>query len=541
MNRLVEAFSPFCHHCKELAPKWQTLYEFYYTSDPLPASQEPVDSKSSLNSFTRYYDFKFAKLDCVAFGTACSDIGVSSFPTLVLLKDGKEIKRSVGNRDMKELSSFLEDALETIRPGSRSTGGLNLPKVGASESENSKDVAKPLEKGVPTDETLERATKDRTKPSQSPNPEGTSMKFTSEPFQKHITRTLDSWFIKFYAPWCHHCQAMASNWAAMARDMKGRLNVGEVDCTVETKLCKDVHVHSYPTMVLFKGTERVLYEGLRGVGDLIDYAEKAIDASNGVQNVTAFQFEELEKKEEVLFLYFYDQATTSEDLQALERLPLGSIGHGKVVKTNDPALIKRYKITTWPRLLVSRDGKPTVFDGLSPADMRDVPRLTRWMQSVWQPLVPELTAANARDLMNRKFVVLGILSRERSDEFAIAKREIKNAAIEWMDKQAQAFQLERQELRDAKQLRIEEAEDRNDQRALRNAKLIRINMDDIERKDVAFAWVDGVFWERWVRTTFGISVKDGEKVIIMDEDASCPWPAIGNLKLIEVAESAILG
>jgi protein disulfide-isomerase len=90
-----------------------------------------------------------------------------------------------------------------------------------------------------------------------------------------------------------------------------------------------------------------------------------------------------------------------------------------------------------------------------------------------------------------------------------------------MDKQTVAFQRERQELRDAKQLRIEEAEDRNDQRALRAAKSIRINMDQSQQKEVGFAWVDGVFWERWIRTTYGIEVaKDGEKVIINDEDVS---------------------
>ena len=60
----------------------------------------------------------------------------------------------------------------------------------------------------------------------------------------------------------------------------------------------------------------------------------------------------------------------------------------------------------------------------------------------------------------------------------------KTPLLEWIDKQDQAFKLERQELRDAKQLRIEEAEDRNDQRALRSAKTIRINMEDIERKEV---------------------------------------------------------
>lgn len=144
--------------------------------------------------------------------------------------------------------------------------------------------------------------------------------------------------------------------------------------------------------------------------------------------------------------------------------------------------------------------------------------------------------------MDGKLVVLGILTREHPDEFIMAKKEIKSAALEWMDKQTLNFQRERQELRDAKQLRIEEAEDRNDQRALRAAKSIRINMDKTEQKEVGFAWVDGVFWERWIRTTYGIEVaKDGEKVIINDEDVSSNYRALPSTITNNVTEPKILG
>jgi protein disulfide-isomerase len=258
---------------------------------------------------------------------------------------------------------------------------------------------------------------------------------------------------------------------------------------------------------------------LRGLGDFVSYANKAIDIGDGVRDVDAVEFKELEEKEEVIFVYFYDHATTTEDFLALERLTLSLIGHAKLVKTSSSILAERFKITTWPRLLVSRDGRPTYYTALSPQDMRDFRRVLHWMQSVWLPIVPELTASNSREIMDGKLVVLGILTRERPDEFMMAKKEIKSAALEWMDKEILAFQRERQELRDAKQLRIEEAEDRNDQRALRAAKSIRINMDKADHKEVGFAWVDGVFWERWIRTTYGIEVaKDGEKVIINDED-----------------------
>lgn len=530
-NWLVEFFSPYCHHCKAFAPTWQTLHEFYYTSDPLSASKDTSDNTNSLNSFTRFYDFKFAKLDCVAFGSACSDNNINSFPTVVQFKDGKEIERKVGALDIKTESKWIEGMLESIKPGSRPKDGPKLPKVGAHSSPDFKGaaVAGPAKEADAIAEATKSTTSTTSTKSllkatkvakETANPAGTSVPLDAESFQQRVTTTHDPWFIKFYAPWCHHCQAMAPSWYAMARDMKNRLNVGEVNCEVEKRLCKDVNVKGYPTLIYFQGGERIEYEGLRGLGDLITYANKAVSAGHGVIDVDAAAFEALEKDEEVIFLYFYDHATTSEDFQALERLLLSLIGHAKLVKTNDPALASRYKISTWPRLLVSRDGKPTYYTPLSPRDMRDFRKVLGWMQSVWLPIVPELTSSNARDIMDGRLVVLAILSRERKEDFIIAKRELKSAALEWIDKEIQAFQLERQELRDAKQLRIEEAEDRNDQRGLRAAKQIRIDMNEIDRKEVGFAWVDGVFWERWLKTTFGINVKDGEKVVINDEDVS---------------------
>ena len=494
-----------------------------------------------MNTFTSYYKFHFGSVDCIAFGTLCSAHEIGAYPTFILYKDGEEAKRFTGAKNIKSLTAFIEDALEAIRPGSRPVEGPELLEPGAQSTKSfqapaaavaikANEPAAKDEKGAKPAPRLTKAvlkaTPVNTKPKKMkatthPNPLGKSISFTAESFQQSVTMTQDPWFIKFYAPWCGHCQAMAPNWIQLAKEFKGKLNIGEVDCDAESRLCKDVHLRGYPTILFFQGGERVEYEGLRGLGDFISYANKAIDNADGVKDVDAVEFKECEEKEEVIFVYFYDHATTSEDFAALERLTLSLIGHAKLVKTNSAALAERFKITTWPRLLVSRDGRPTYYTALAPHDMRDFRKVLHWMQSVWLPIVPELTASNSREIMDGKLVALGILTRERPEAFAAAKKEIKSAALEWMDKQTTAFQRERQELRDAKQLRIEEAEDRNDQRALRAAKSIRINMDKSEQKEVGFAWVDGVFWERWVRTTYGIDVaKDGEKVIINDEDVS---------------------
>ncbi|KAL8899216.1 MAG: hypothetical protein Q9192_001688 [Flavoplaca navasiana] len=546
----VKHYSPYCHHCQAIAPTWQTLYEYYYTNKPVSSSKSP------LNSFERYYDFHFASIDCTAFGDACSARGINAYPTFSLYKGSKMVKKFDGHKDMAGLSAFVEETLESTRPGSRPTEGVKLPEPGEHSvdtdakpevpANKDKDVAAGKEAGEKhkesksethgsvrtgddkqTESPKAKALKDPTtskKPSNTPNSVGASIALSQESFQKLVTNTQDPWFIKFYAPWCHHCQALAPSWHQMAKELQGKLNIGEVNCDVETRLCKDVRVKGYPTIHFFRGGERVEYEGLRGLGDLVSYAKKALDVGMGVDYVDAAQFKELEETEEVIFLYFFDHATTSEDFAALERLTLSLVGHAKLVKTDSPALADRFKISTWPRLLVSRDGRPSYYSALSPAEMRDFRRVLGWMQSVWLPLVPELTASNSREIMTNRYVVLGILSRERADEFVLDKREIKNAALDWMEKQTHAFQLERQELRDSKQLRIEEAEDRGDQRALRNAKSIHIDISENDKKQVGFAWVDGVFWDRWIRTTYGINVAiDGERVVILDEDNHRYW------------------
>ncbi|KAL8998653.1 MAG: hypothetical protein Q9169_002313 [Polycauliona sp. 2 TL-2023] len=552
----VKHYSPYCHHCQAIAPTWQTLYEYYYTTKPVLTPKSSSDPKTSLNSFERYYDFHFASIDCTAFGDTCSAREVNAYPTFLLYKDSKVVKKFEGHKDIAGLSAFVEETLESTRPGSRPTGGVKLPAPGAKsvDADAKPDVSASKDKDVAAGKEAGEKHKEATldsdkpapgaggketespeakapkapviskKPTTTPNPAGASIALSQESFQKLVTNTQDPWFVKFYAPWCHHCQALAPSWHQTAKELQGKLNIGEVNCEVETRLCKDVRVKGYPTIHFFRGGERVEYEGLRGLGDLVSYAKKALDVGMGVDYVDAAQFKELEESEEVIFLYFFDHATTSEDFEALERLTLSLVGHAKLVKTDSAALADRFKISTWPRLLVSRDGRPSYYSALSPAEMRDFRRVLGWMQSVWLPLVPELTASNSREVMTNRYVVLGVLSRERADEFVLDKREIKNAALDWMEKQTHAFQLERQELRDSKQLRIEEADDRGDQRALRNAKSIHIDISENDKKQVGFAWVDGIFWDRWIRTTYGINVAiDGERVVIVDEDNHRYW------------------
>ncbi len=61
------------------------------------------------------------------------------------------------------------------------------------------------------------------------------------------------WFIKFFAPWCGHCQRLAPTWSEFNRMHMEEINVGTVDCTSDggQPLCQKLEVRGYPTLMYF--------------------------------------------------------------------------------------------------------------------------------------------------------------------------------------------------------------------------------------------------------------------------------------------------
>jgi protein disulfide-isomerase-like protein len=76
-------------------------------------------------------------------------------------------------------------------------------------------------------------------------------------------------FVKFYAPWCGHCKALAPDWKKLAGEFDG--HVGKIDCTIEQELCKAEGVKGYPTLKLYKtGIKNgsLVYSATRKLGAL---------------------------------------------------------------------------------------------------------------------------------------------------------------------------------------------------------------------------------------------------------------------------------
>lgn len=86
-----------------------------------------------------------------------------------------------------------------------------------------------------------------------------------------------AYFIKFYAPWCGHCKALAPAWRELHDKTKkgGKVHVRKADCTRDDtrELCVQFQTRGYPTLLLVQGNQFYTYEEMRDLPALTKYAE----------------------------------------------------------------------------------------------------------------------------------------------------------------------------------------------------------------------------------------------------------------------------
>jgi len=93
---------------------------------------------------------------------------------------------------------------------------------------------------------------------------------------EHLTQastgmTTGDWFIKFYAPWCGHCQRMAADWEELSVTQYQKVNIAQVDCTKDQPSCARFDIGGYPTLIYLKNGKQQSYAGKRAFVELNDF------------------------------------------------------------------------------------------------------------------------------------------------------------------------------------------------------------------------------------------------------------------------------
>ncbi|GJP46371.1 hypothetical protein CLOM_g5665 [Closterium sp. NIES-68] len=191
---------------------------------------------------------------------------------------------------------------------------------------------------------------------------------TPESFHDHVGG--DSVvFVKFFTPWCGHCQRLAPEWEKVATAFKDSdaIRIAEVDCQAHSALCGNHEVHGYPAIKWFGAGQTTSedYAGGRKAEAFVDFINGRIgtrakvesdEPESRVRVMTAWAFPSvmLDATKHVL-VYFYDGACKpcKEMTKTVEKLAAVFKGHddilfAKVDGDNEHMLASRFKIETFP-------------------------------------------------------------------------------------------------------------------------------------------------------------------------------------------------
>ncbi|XP_051877247.1 protein disulfide-isomerase-like [Pristis pectinata] len=154
--------------------------------------------------------------------------------------------------------------------------------------------------------------------------------------------------VEFYAPWCGHCQSLAPEYATAAGQLKNEsseFKLAKVNAIEEKELASEFDVHSYPTLKLFKESNRktpVDYTGKRNAKGIVSWLKRRAGPSYAFLDSPA-EVEAFIDSAEIAIVGFFkdlendDVKTFSETANDFVEIPFAI--------TNNAEILEKYGIS----------------------------------------------------------------------------------------------------------------------------------------------------------------------------------------------------
>ncbi|RUS28281.1 hypothetical protein BC938DRAFT_482072 [Jimgerdemannia flammicorona] len=220
------------------------------------------------------------------------------------------------------------------------------------------------------------------------------------------------------------------------------------------------------------------FSGTRNIEDFLEFVEKA--SGSALTAIGGGDLTRIEKEKEIFFVYVYDNLTPEENMRTISNTARAFINQVPFYTTSDPIVAKSLGVVTPPAALILKDGRQHTYPAASFL-FEDRLILKAWVKKEKFPALVGLTADNSEEILRGdRLVILSVLDTSKPQPFATQKELMKEAALKWKE--------------------IEEKEKRK--AAVKN------------RKEVQFAWLDGVKWESYVKRVYGIRAKNLPALVI---------------------------
>lgn len=231
-HHFVKFFAPWCGHCKKLAPTWEQL-----------AKELEADTTVTIG-----------RVDCTVHSKLCQSHNVRGYPTLLWFSNGNMINQYDGPRELESLKQYVTKMKANADPSANQPDAERVPENGDTVQNNEQVVDVVVEEPTIQEGLVELNEK------------------TFQSFMSHGSR-----FIKFFAPWCGHCQRLAPTWAELAKSFQNDDSVAivKIDCSQNIAPCQQHNVRGYPTLAWFSNGKLVdKYQGSRELEDLKAYVSR---------------------------------------------------------------------------------------------------------------------------------------------------------------------------------------------------------------------------------------------------------------------------